>query len=213
MRTRDFSFSLALVSAAPASADDAVRTGVGGVRRLAHGCAGRAPPDHAGRPAAALCDALDSEHVAARSTDRRRRSKGAAGFAVDLFASGLNMPRVIRVAPNGDIFVAETGAGTRARLSPGRALAPGRRKARSSPTACSGLMGLLSTRRGRIRASSMSRRRTLVVRFPYRSGDMKASGPAEKIASLPSGGATLDARPRFLARRQDAVRFGRVRQQ
>jgi glucose/arabinose dehydrogenase len=27
-----------------------------------------------------------------------------------------------------------------------------------------------------------------VVRFPYRSGGMKASGPAEKIASLPSGG-------------------------
>jgi len=27
-----------------------------------------------------------------------------------------------------------------------------------------------------------------VVRFPYRSGDVKASGPAEKIASLPSGG-------------------------
>ena len=27
-----------------------------------------------------------------------------------------------------------------------------------------------------------------VVRFPYRSGEMKASGPAEKIASLPSGG-------------------------
>jgi glucose/arabinose dehydrogenase len=27
-----------------------------------------------------------------------------------------------------------------------------------------------------------------VARFPYRSGEMKASGPAEKIASLPSGG-------------------------
>ncbi len=27
-----------------------------------------------------------------------------------------------------------------------------------------------------------------VVRFPYRGGDMKASGPAEKIASLPSNG-------------------------
>ena len=26
------------------------------------------------------------------------------------------------------------------------------------------------------------------MRFPYRSGEMKASGPAEKIASLPSGG-------------------------
>ncbi|HEY8964946.1 MAG TPA: PQQ-dependent sugar dehydrogenase, partial [Candidatus Methylacidiphilales bacterium] len=32
------------------------------------------------------------------------------GFAVALFASGLSNPRVIRTAPNGDLFVAETGA-------------------------------------------------------------------------------------------------------
>jgi glucose/arabinose dehydrogenase len=33
------------------------------------------------------------------------------GFAVELFASGLHQPRIVRVAPNGDIFVAESGAG------------------------------------------------------------------------------------------------------
>src|SRR5690606_9790366 len=33
------------------------------------------------------------------------------GFAVSVFASGLNQPRRIRVAPNGDIFVSESGAG------------------------------------------------------------------------------------------------------
>jgi glucose/arabinose dehydrogenase len=32
------------------------------------------------------------------------------GFTVRLFASGLSNPRIIRVAPNGDIFIAETGA-------------------------------------------------------------------------------------------------------
>src|SRR5690242_20443232 len=31
------------------------------------------------------------------------------GFNVQVFAQGLNQPRVIRVAPNGDIFVAESG--------------------------------------------------------------------------------------------------------
>lgn len=31
------------------------------------------------------------------------------GFQVEVFATGLNQPRVIRIAPNGDIFVAETG--------------------------------------------------------------------------------------------------------
>src|SRR4051812_12159185 len=34
-----------------------------------------------------------------------------AGFAVQMFASGLNRPRLIRTAPNGDIFISETGAG------------------------------------------------------------------------------------------------------
>src|ERR1700731_4726936 len=34
-----------------------------------------------------------------------------AGFKIKLFAEGLSGPRQMRVAPNGDIFVAETGAG------------------------------------------------------------------------------------------------------
>ena len=33
-----------------------------------------------------------------------------AGFSVELVASGLDVPRVIRVAPNGDLFLAESGA-------------------------------------------------------------------------------------------------------
>src|SRR5215475_134070 len=33
------------------------------------------------------------------------------GFHVKLFASGLDAPRLIRVAPNGDIFIAESLAG------------------------------------------------------------------------------------------------------
>src|SRR5260370_39201045 len=34
-----------------------------------------------------------------------------AGFKVDLYATGLEGPRQIRRAPNGDLFVAETRAG------------------------------------------------------------------------------------------------------
>lgn len=33
------------------------------------------------------------------------------GFEATLFASGLDMPRTLRVAPNGDLFLAESGAG------------------------------------------------------------------------------------------------------
>ena len=34
-----------------------------------------------------------------------------AGFKVELFASGLSGPRIIRTAPNGDIFVVENRSG------------------------------------------------------------------------------------------------------
>src|SRR5580704_8167655 len=34
-----------------------------------------------------------------------------AGFKVELLAEGLSGPRLMRVAPNGDIFIAETRAG------------------------------------------------------------------------------------------------------
>jgi glucose/arabinose dehydrogenase len=34
-----------------------------------------------------------------------------AGFTVSLFASGLDTPRTLRTAPNGDVFLAESGAG------------------------------------------------------------------------------------------------------
>src|SRR5436189_591658 len=33
-----------------------------------------------------------------------------AGFTADVLATGLKTPRVVRTAPNGDLFVAETGA-------------------------------------------------------------------------------------------------------
>jgi hypothetical protein len=82
----------------------------------------------------------------------QRRAPGvdvqsAAGLRVDLFASGLNTPRVPHIAPNGVIFVAETGAG-RVRALSARQAWRGPRKARSSPTACSACMGSPSIRQG-----------------------------------------------------------------
>src|SRR6202035_6193273 len=44
------------------------------------------------------------------------------GFEVTLFAEGLDQPRLIRAAPNGDIFVAESAAG---RIRVLRPAAPG----------------------------------------------------------------------------------------
>src|ERR1700744_1791127 len=53
---------------------------------------------------------------AARGPSVVERPAGATlhvppGFVVDEFASGLDRPRTLRVAPNGDVFLAESGAG------------------------------------------------------------------------------------------------------
>src|SRR6266566_6804510 len=37
--------------------------------------------------------------------------KAPPGFVVELFAGGLDNPRAVRVAPNGDVFVAESEPG------------------------------------------------------------------------------------------------------
>ena len=53
--------------------------------------------------------------------------KVPAGFTAQLFARGLETPRTIRVAPNGDIVVAESGAGRlRVMRAADGAAAPGR---------------------------------------------------------------------------------------
>ena len=113
--------------------------------------------------------------------------KAPRGFTVDLFASGLNMPRVIRIAPNGDIFVAETGAG---RVRVFRAGEAGAKRAQGEIFA-EGLQrpyGIAFYPSGQDPKFVYVATPDSVVRFPYRSGEMKAGGPAKKIASLPSGG-------------------------
>ena len=178
---------LGLVGAAPAFADEAVRTGAaafGDWRTDAPGVRRLITPADLPAPFATRSTANMSQHEARTEAEI---PKAPPGFAVDLFATGLNMPRVIRIAPNGDIFVAETGAGRRARLSSGEP-GSGRPKARSSPPACSDRTGSLSILQGENPSFVYVASPDSVVRFPYRSGEMKASGPAEKIASLPSGG-------------------------
>ena len=138
----------------------------GRIWRLAHRRAGRAPPDHAGRPAGAFCDEVDSEHVAARQRalapkfQRRRRASRS------IFSPPGSTCRASFASRR--TAISSWRRPERARcVSFARAeLAPVPRKARSSHKACSGLMGLRSTLRAKIRVLSMSRRRTLSCAFP-----------------------------------------------
>ncbi len=108
------------------------------------------------------------------------------GFKVEQYAAGLDRPRLIRTAPNGDFFVAESQAGD-IRV----------------------FRGMTSTGKAeemQVFASDMNRPFGInfyppgpdpqwiyvgytdsIVRFPYQKGDMKARGPAEPIADVPAG--------------------------
>ncbi len=108
------------------------------------------------------------------------------GFEVELFASGLDMPRVIRVAPNGDIFVAESGAG---RVLVFRA-ADG--AARPNMTVFAdgfdypfGIAFPPGADPGWVYIASTAK----VVRYPYKAGDLKARGPSETVVDrIPENG-------------------------
>jgi glucose/arabinose dehydrogenase len=111
-----------------------------------------------------------------------------AGYNVSLFAAGLENPRMIRVAPNGDLFVAESRAG---RVSVIRA-APGAQKAEAVEVFATGLnrpFGIAFYPLGPDPQYVYIGNTNAVVRYPYKRGDLKASGPQEVIVpDLPAGG-------------------------
>jgi glucose/arabinose dehydrogenase len=108
------------------------------------------------------------------------------GFEVALFAEGLTNPRIIRVAPNGDIFVVETRAN---RIRVLRAA-----DGESKPSVNEIYAGDLNRPFG-IAFYPQSDPQWIyvantnsVVRFLYRPGDLKAVGKPETIvARLPAG--------------------------
>ena len=107
-----------------------------------------------------------------------------AGFKAEMIASGLRTPRVVRVAPNGDIFVADSRAN---RVLVYRLDETGRKSGEG--IFAEGLRqpyGIAFYPADKPRwvyvANSDS-----VVRFPYLDGDMTASAAAETIVSgIPS---------------------------
>jgi glucose/arabinose dehydrogenase len=114
-----------------------------------------------------------------------------SGFAVELFASGLAAPRLIRAAPNGDIFVAESRAG---RIS---LLRPDGGAAGKKSVFASGLsypFGIAFYPPGPDPQWVYVADTGVVLRFPYRSGDLAPRGEPETVVPrIPVGGhATRD---------------------
>jgi glucose/arabinose dehydrogenase len=111
-----------------------------------------------------------------------------AGFQVQLYADRLSNPRLLRTAPNGDVFVVESrpgevrvlrGLGADGRARESHLFAKGLKKpfgiAFYPPAGEPQWLYVANT--------------DAVVRFPYRSGDLEARGPAATVvAELPGGG-------------------------
>jgi glucose/arabinose dehydrogenase len=110
------------------------------------------------------------------------------GFTVDEFASGLSRPRTMRVAPNGDVFLAESGAG---RIRVFRTQDGEARPVQSSIFAEDlplpfGIDFWPPGPDPRYVYVALSAK---VVRLPYRVGDLRAGGAPETVVSrLPGGG-------------------------
>ena len=111
-----------------------------------------------------------------------------SGYSVSLYASGLDNPRLLRTAPNGDIFLAESRTG----LIKVFRSKPGVDKAEVTEVFATDLkrpFGIAFYPLGRDPQWIYVGNTDSIVRFPYKSGDLKASGPSQVIvANLPSGG-------------------------
>ncbi|MGD0830558.1 MAG: PQQ-dependent sugar dehydrogenase [Terracidiphilus sp.] len=109
------------------------------------------------------------------------------GFHVQLYATGLENPRLLRTAPNGDLFLAESEPGE-IKVLRGVGLDG---KATVVSVFASGLhqpFGITFYPAGPNPAWLYIGNTDGIVRFPYQNGDLTARGPAEHIADLPGGG-------------------------
>src|ERR1035438_6383104 len=132
--------------------------------------------------------------------------KAPDGFTVQLYADGLDNPRLIRTAPNGDFFLAESSTG---KIKVFRGItADG--KPKQTGVFATGLTrpyGIAFYPPGDNPQWVYVGNTDSVVRFPYQSGHLQARGPAQHLADLPHGGGhwtrdvqfTADGKKMFVA--------------
>jgi glucose/arabinose dehydrogenase len=109
------------------------------------------------------------------------------GFQVELRATGLDNPRAIRTAPNGDVFVAESSAG-RIKVFRGITHQVQPEQVRVFADGLNQPYGIAFYPPGPNPEWLYIGDTEEVLRFPYRNGDLTASGSAQHIAKVPAGG-------------------------
>ena len=109
------------------------------------------------------------------------------GFKVELYTTDLDNPRLIRFAPNGDLFLAESATG---KIKVFRGV-DANGKPKQTSVFAEGLhqpFGIAFYPNGDHPQWVYIGDTDAIVRFPYHNGDLVASGPIEHIADLPGGG-------------------------
>jgi len=111
--------------------------------------------------------------------------KAPEGFTVSLYAKdGLKAPRQIRRAPNGDLFVAEYNAGEIKVVRDNN----GKPEISTFATGQKGAFGMAFYPPGPNPQYLYLGNHAELVRFPYKNGDLKATGEGQKLFDLPTGG-------------------------
>jgi len=124
--------------------------------------------------------------------------KAPAGFTVQQYATGLDNPRLIRTAPNGDFFLAESSSGE-IKVFRGITSAGKPELAGTFATGLSRPYGIAFFPPGDKPEWVYVGNTDSVVRFAYQNGDLKASGPAQHIVDLPAGSGHWTRDVRFTA--------------
>jgi glucose/arabinose dehydrogenase len=131
-------------------------------------------------PPFATKSADNSAHIVDRPTGAL--PKVSAGYAVDLYVSGLTNPRMIRTAPNGDLFVAESEANQVRVIHDGKAsvFASGFHQP-------FGIAFYPNERPSFVYIANTDS----IVRIPYKDGDLVASAKPEMVYDGVSAGGRL----------------------
>ena len=118
------------------------------------------------------------------------------GFAVQVFASGFKQPRTLRVAPNGDIFLSESGTGRVLVFRAGAGGAPAKPEVfAENLDRPYGIAFVPPADPQYVYVAAANQ----VVRYPYRSGARQGRGSGRSDHRQHPDQAALDARPGGLA--------------
>jgi len=109
------------------------------------------------------------------------------GFKVELYATGLDNPRLLRTAPNGDVFVAESHPG-RVKVFRGIQADGSYQRMEIFADGLHQPFGIAFYPPGPSPQWIYLGDTDEVLRIAYREGDLKARGPRQHVADLPGGG-------------------------